>query len=244
MTVEATKPGQKEEIMQEDVEAEQVARNRTSMRDWVRSWYVPFLRTARDFVELNEETSYTAALEYVALGWYLITLNRKGKDLCGGRVGAEMVFQCYPAQWEYSPKDGMGIRTGTDSGIVGLWVSDQSRLEQVEAKFGPLPFPRIIGKYTAICFRAPVERFPARVLDAGIAYVGEADFLQAPPTIHKGVRLQWQPGESDGPLLPELPVWLHSYLAGCSSSPGSRACSVVRECVRPVAAGYVSPLGL
>lgn len=160
-----------------------------------------------NFTALNRATAYEAAQEYSRRGWKLTPLDDEGRSVSPGEF-------CQPELWEKEPELGLGVAMGVDSGVVGLWIADGTRLDALEREFGPLPLPKVRrGGSTIHFFRAPAERFSSKALFADIRYVGEGASLPVPPSVVRGGKFQWEESPEFSPDLPKLPQWLHGLLS-------------------------------
>jgi hypothetical protein len=162
---------------------------------------------AGDFAALEHATAYEAAQAYSERGWKVAPVDEEGERIKepGKFFRSEL--------WEKKPELGVGIVTGSNTGVVGLWATDATQLAKLEGKFGPLPLPKIVGRGKMHLFRAPAERFASKGLFAGIEYLGENDSLPVPPSIVGGTKLRWEVAPDFSPDLPELPQWLYSLLS-------------------------------
>jgi hypothetical protein len=183
---------------------------------WVRSlitgdttFGIDDLVAAEGLTVLDHVTTYQAAKAYKAIGWKLMPVNPDGTDYLTATEE-----QCIPKLWQKRADIGLGLETGTASGIVGLWISDPALLDFWARKYDLLPQPQIAGTETVLCFQAPEEGFRSKELFNGAEYVGEKDYLVVPPSTVKGTKLRWNVGKELLAALPALPKWLHEVLSG------------------------------
>jgi len=182
--------------------------------DWLRSLSnetttttLANLVATGDFAALNHVSPHEAAKAYDALGWKLVPLHEDGDRVSDpGTISP-------PEKWNAKPTIGLGVKTGVASGVVGVWIGDFRKRSSWEAKYGPLPLPRIEGNITILFFRAPIERFPSREIFDNVMYIGEDYFLPVPPSKRYRVALQWAEAKFLSPGLPELPEWLQTLLS-------------------------------
>ena len=188
-----------------------------SLPDWVRSlvtgttaFRLDGLVTAEGLTVLGlATTAFHAANAYKALGWKPIPINTEGARYNNPED------KCVPALWKDKPTLGLGLATGAASGIVGLSIFDPGLLDFWVREYNLVPLPQITGIATVLCFQAPEEGFPSQVFFNGAAeYIGEEDYLAAPPSTVKGTRLQWKVGKEPSTALSTLPKWLQEVLSG------------------------------
>jgi hypothetical protein len=186
-----------------------------SLPDWLHSlvtgatvFGLTDMVVAGDLEALNSATPHEAALAYRALGWKLVKITNGEGDF----PPPEKTWR--PEKWSENPTMGLGIGTGIEGGVVGLYFVEQRHLVFLESVYGDLPLPRILGIGTVVCFRAPQESFPSRELYSGIEYISEDRAFLVPPSAVEGTNLRWQVEKEFSPGLPEIPPWLHDILSG------------------------------
>jgi hypothetical protein len=156
-----------------------------------------------------------AALDYARRGWAVFPLHsvKDGTCTCGNRAcdspgkhprtergfkdatTDEAVIRAWWGRWHSA---NVGIRTGTESGLVVVDVDPRhgGSIEAVEAAFGPLPTtPRALtgGGGTHLFFALPGFAVRNRVgILAGVDVRGDGGYIVAPPSRHaSGGNYRW-----------------------------------------------------
>jgi hypothetical protein len=162
-----------------------------------------------------------AALAYALAGLPVLPLAGKVPRIVNGLNGASTDLAVVAEWWARWPEANIGIRTGTDSGLVVLDVdpcsNGRATLEALRREYGPLPrTPTVLtgsgGEHMYFRYPATTEvRNSAGKLGAGLDVRGEGGYVVAPPSVHaSGNRYTWV-RSLDEPLA-DCPPWLLASL--------------------------------
>src|SRR5262249_40959748 len=93
----------------------------------------------------------------------------------------------------------LAVRTGMASGIWVLDVDDETSLDELTAKHGPIPTTRQSqssrGRHFWFRCDSPIQSSASRVAP-GIDVKGDGGYIMAPPSIHEsGIVYQWLSNE-------------------------------------------------
>lgn len=186
-----------------------------------------------DMSELESQAGYLAstvnadaAEDYARRGWYVLPLHhvtREGKCSCQSQrcsspakhplirrglkdaTRDESVIRRWWTQW---PEANVGIRTGSDSGIVVVDLDTPRAMEELRAR-GDLPETLTVrtAKGTHLYFESPSERLrPRTALIPGVDLRADDSYVVAPPSVHAtGVR--YEVVDNRVAVMP-MPKWL------------------------------------
>jgi bifunctional DNA primase/polymerase-like protein/primase-like protein len=174
----------------------------------------------------------SAALSYVARGWYVFPLHGKVPLTSNGLKDASTDESRVRDWWGHRPDANVGIRTGAESGVVVLDVDPDhggdDALAELERKHDQLP--ETIEALTGgggrhIYFEHPgrVIRNSAGKLADGLDIRGDGGYVVAPPSLHQsGRRYEWEVSSHPDELaLAPLPEWLLEALTAESRRNGA-----------------------
>ena len=173
--------------------------------------------------------AHLAAMAYAARGWRVIPIipGRKHPGIPAWQNAATTDLNLIEQWWHQNPGHGVGIVTGTASGIfaVDVDIADGKRgddtLADLELAYGPLPETVECVTGTGgrhLYFRYPegaeIRNDAGRKLGHGLDIRGDGGQVLAPPTIHpNGTAYRWETSSHpDDIAVADAPGWLIALL--------------------------------
>jgi Bifunctional DNA primase/polymerase, N-terminal/AAA domain/Primase C terminal 1 (PriCT-1) len=158
-----------------------------------------------------------AALDYAARGWHVFPLKPRSKvpATLDGFKSATLDAEQIAAWWKLWPQANVGIRTGSESGLVVLDVDaggGAGSLKRLEAERGKLPQTAEAltgsgGRHYLFAYPGHAVPNSAGKLAEKLDVRGDGGYIVAPPSAHESGRAyRWMRPPENG--IAEPPAWL------------------------------------